>query len=135
MRQSLASSSRNRPDSQNLADSQYRTRPAALERRKHRRTMTRLGGCLRPSLSDQTLRYCDILDLSANGAQIRTAKALAADSWVTLGIEHLGNIHAQVVWQKDNLAGVQFAADPSYITRMMRGILPAPQTAVTPMQR
>ncbi len=123
MRQTLAGSSRNHADFQN------RSGPAALERRRHPRTMTRLGGCLRPSLSDQMLRYCDILDVSANGAQIRTTKPLAADSWITLGIEHLGKIHAQVVWQKDNLAGVQFAADPSYITRMMRGILPVPQNA------
>jgi 3-deoxy-D-arabino-heptulosonate 7-phosphate (DAHP) synthase class II len=129
MRQSLAGSSRNRTDFQNQAEVQNQTGHAVLERRKHRRIMTRLGGCLRPSLSDQMLRYCDILDVSANGAQIRTTKPLAADSWVTLGIEQLGKIHAQVVWQKDNLAGVQFAADPSYITRMMRGILPVPQTA------
>ena len=123
MRQSLAESSRN------LTNLQDQAGPAALERRKHLRYMTRLGGCLRPSLSDQVLRYCDILDVSANGVQIRTTKPLAADSWITLGIEHLGKIHAQVVWQKDNLAGVQFAADPGYITRMMRGILPVPQTA------
>ncbi len=123
MRQSLVEPSRNRADFQNSPA------PAALERRKHLRTMTRLGGCLRPSLSDQVLRYCDILDVSANGAQIRTTKPLTTDSWVTLGIEHLGKIHAQVVWQKDNLAGVQFAADPSYIKRMMRGILPMPLTA------
>ena len=123
MRQSLARSSRKRSNVQN------QTGHAALERRKHRRTMTRLGGCLRPSLSNQVLRYCDILDVSANGAQILTTKALTADSWVTLGIEHLGKIHAQVVWQKGNLAGVQFAADPSYVARMMRGILPVPQTA------
>lgn len=123
MRQSLAESSRN------LTNLQDQAGPAALERRKHLRYMTRLGGCLRPSLSDQVLRYCDILDVSANGVQIRTTKPLAADSWITLGIEHLGKIHAQVVWRKDNLAGVQFAADPSYITRMMRGILPVPQTA------
>ncbi len=129
MRHSLAESNRNRTDSQNQAHPQNQTGYAALERRKHRRTMTRLGGCLRPSLSDQMLRYCDILDLSANGAQIRTTKALAADSWITLGIERLGKVHAQVVWQKDNLAGVQFAADPSYITRMMRGILPVSPTA------
>ena len=129
MRQSLAESSRNRTGVKNQADVQNLTGHAVLERRKHRRTMTRLGGCLRPSLSDQMLRYCDILDVSANGAQIRTTKALAADSWVTLGIEQLGKIHAQVVWQKGNLAGVQFAAEPSYIARMMRSILPAPQTA------
>lgn len=129
MRQSLARSSRNGTDSQNQADPQSQTGHAVLERRQHRRTMTRLGGCLRPSLSNQMLRYCDILDISANGAQIRTTKPLAADSWVTLGIEQLGKIHAQVVWQKDNLAGVQFAADPSYIARLMRGILPAPRSA------
>lgn len=123
MRQSLAGSSRN------LTHFQDQAGAVALERRKHLRTVTRLGGCLRPSLSDQVLRYCDILDVSANGAQIRTTKPLAADSWVTLGIEHLGKIHAQVVWRKGNLAGVQFAADPSHITRMMRGILPVRQTA------
>ncbi len=130
MRQSIAISSRKRSDFHNQADVQNLTGHAVLERRKHRRTMTRLGGCLRSSLSDRVLRSCDILDVSANGAQIRTTKPLTADSWITLGIEHRGKIHAQVVWQKDNLAGVQFAADPSYITRMMRGILPAPQTAV-----
>ncbi len=124
MHQSLAEADRNHTAAQDL------TGLAAFERRKHRRIITRLGGCLRPSLSDQALRYCDILDVSANGAQIRTTKPLAADSWVTLGIENLGKIHAQVVWRKDNLAGVQFAADPGYITRMMRGILPVPRTAV-----
>jgi hypothetical protein len=120
MRQSHAEPSRIRADFLN------QTGPAALERRRHLRTTTRLGGCLRPKLSDQVLCYCDILDVSANGAQIRTTKPLTMDSWVTLGIEHLGKVHAQVMWQKDNLAGVQFAADPRYVTRMMRGILPLP---------
>ncbi len=93
-----------------------------LERRKHERHPARLGGCLR--LSDQALRYCDILDVSANGAQIRTAKPLGQATWVTLDIEHLGKIHAQVVWRKDKLVGLQFAADPRYMTRMLRGVLP-----------
>ncbi len=105
------------------------TRPATLDRRKYKRHPARLGGCLRPSLSDQALRYCDILDVSGNGAQIRTAKPLAQATWVTLGIEHLGKIHAQVVWQKDNLAGVQFAADPRYVSRMLRSVLPALRAA------
>ncbi|MHA1151832.1 MAG: PilZ domain-containing protein [Alphaproteobacteria bacterium] len=103
------------------------TRPAALERRKHQRHMIRLGGCLRPSNSDQVLRYFDILDVSASGARIWTTKPLAEASWVTLGVEHLGKIHAQVVWQKDNLAGVQFAADPRYVSHMLRGVLPVLQ--------
>ncbi len=128
MRQSLAGSSRS-SDFQNQADPPNLTGHAALERRKHRRIETCLGGCLRPSISDQMLRYCDILDVSANGARIRTTKPLAADSWVTLGIEQLGKIHAQVVWQKDNLAGVQFAADPRYVSRMLRGVLPALRAA------
>ncbi len=106
-----------------------RAGPAALDRRKHPRHMTRLGGCLRPSLSDQGLRYCHILDVSANGAQIRTAKPLAQATWVTLGIENLGKIYAQVVWQKDNLAGVQFAADPRYVSRMLRSVLPVLRAA------
>ncbi len=129
MRQSLAGSVRKRTDFQNQTYFQNQTGSAALERRKHRRTVTCLGGYLRSSLSDQALRFCDILDVSANGAQIRTTKPIAADSWITLGIENLGKIHAQVVWQKDNLAGVQFAADPSTVTRMMRGILPVQQIA------
>ena len=102
---------------------------AALERRRHRRYMTRIGGCLRSGLSDRALRYCDILDVSANGAQIRTTKPLVADSWVTLGIERLGKVHAQVVWRKGNLAGIQFAADPRHVIRMMHGILPVSQPA------
>ena len=105
------------------------TTPAALDRRKHPRHMARLGGYLRPSLSKEGIRYCQILDVSANGAQIRTAKPLAQETWVTLGIEHLGKIHAQVVWQKDNLAGVQFAADPRYVSRMLRSVLPALRAA------
>ncbi len=106
-----------------------RTAPVMLERRKYQRHVTRLGGCLRPSQSDRVLRCCDILDVSASGAQIRTARPLAAESWVTLGIDRLGKVHAQVVWQKDNLAGVQFTADPSYIKRLLRRVLPALQAA------
>lgn len=98
-----------------------------LERRKHERHPAHLGGCLR--LSDQALRYCDILDVSANGAQIRTAKPLGQTTWVTLGIDRVGKIHAQVVWRKDNLVGLQFAADPRYMTRMLRGVLPALRAA------
>ena len=98
-----------------------------LERRKHERHPARLGGCLR--LSDQALRYCDILDVSANGARIRTAKPLAQATWVTLGIDRVGKIHAQVVWRKDNLAGIQFAAEPRYVSRMLRGVLPALRAA------
>ncbi len=129
MRQPLAGSSRKRADFQKQTYFRNQTGSAEPERRQHRRAMTCLGGYLRPSLSNQALRFCDILDISANGAQIRTTKPIAADSWITLGIENLGKVHAQVVWQKDNLAGVQFAADPSTVTRMMRGILPAQQTA------
>ncbi len=99
-----------------------RARNATLDRRKHRRHPTRLGGSLR--LTDKTLRYCDILDVSANGAQIRTARPLAQATWVTLCIERIGKIHAQVVWRKDNLAGIQFAAEPRYVSRMLRGVLP-----------
>lgn len=99
-----------------------RVRNATLDRRKHRRHPACLGGSLR--LADKTLRYCDILDVSANGAQIRTARPLAQDTWVTLGIERIGKIHAQVVWRKDNLAGIQFAAEPRYVSRMLRGVLP-----------
>ena len=102
-------------------------RPAALDRRKHERHPTRLGGCLR--LADQGLRYCDIVDVSANGAQIRTAKPLAQATWVTLAIDRLGRIHAQVVWQKDNLVDLQFAADPRHMTRMLCGVLPALRAA------
>ena len=106
-----------------------RTQPATLDRRKFRRHPAHLGGYLRPGLSDQALRYCDILDVSGNGAQIRTDKPLAQATWVTLSIEHLGKIHAQVVWQKDNLAGIQFAADPRYVSRMLRDVLPALRAA------
>jgi hypothetical protein len=123
MRESLARSSRK------FTDFQDQTQPRALERRSHRRYVTRIGGYLRPSPSDQALRYCDIIDVSANGARIRTTRPLTANSWVTLGIERLGRIHAQVVWQKDNLAGVQFAADPGYVARRMRGIVPVQQAA------
>jgi len=123
MRQPIARFARNRDGFPNQLGS------AVLERRQHKRQPTRLGGSLRLGASDPAMRYCDVLDVSANGAQIRTNKPLAADAWVTLGIEHFGKIHAQVVWRKDNLAGVQFAADPRYVSRMMRGILPLRQIA------
>lgn len=123
MQQTFAPATRNRHGFPNQPAS------AVLERRQHKRQPTRLGGSLRLGASDPAMRYCDVLDVSANGAQIRTTKPLAADAWVTLGIEHLGKIHAQVVWRKDNMAGVQFAADPRYVSRMIRGILPTRQIA------
>ncbi len=110
-------------------DLSSQARPAALERRKHRRHPTRLGGNLRIGLADQSLRDCDVLDVSANGALIRTSTPLTTDSWVTLGIAHFGKVHAQVVWCKDNLAGIQFAADPRYVARMIRRLLPARKAA------
>ena len=123
MHQHFAISARNRVDFRNHAGS------SVLERRKHKRHMIHLGGRLRTGPSDQVARQCDILDVSANGARIRTDMPLAADSWVTLSLERLGKIHAQVVWRKGNLAGVQFAADPHYVARMLLGILPFQQTA------
>ena len=58
------------------------------------------------------------------GKRSKLPTFLTQTTWVTLGIEHLGKIHAQVVWQKDNLVGLQFAADPRYVSRMLRGVLP-----------
>ena len=64
-----------------------------------------------------------MLDVSANGARIRTTKALASESWVTLGIEQFGRFRARVVWRHGKEAGIQFAANPASVMDMMQGII------------
>ena len=75
---------------------------------------------------DQVLD-CQVLDLSAGGARIRTAKPWTASSAVVLVCDHLGPLRAEVRWQRANYAGIRFLEDASFIEKRLRRKVTPPE--------
>jgi hypothetical protein len=71
---------------------------------------------------------CIALDLSLGGAKLRLSAPLAAEQIVTLVIERIGSLRAQVMWCAREGAihscGIRFTDPPELIARMLRRALP-----------
>jgi hypothetical protein len=71
---------------------------------------------------------CIALDLSLGGAKLRLSSPLAKAQTVTLVIERIGSLRAEVKWCAQDggihSAGVHFTDPPDLIARMLRRALP-----------
>jgi hypothetical protein len=91
------------------------------ERRRYKRTRVLFSGRL---FSGKKAIEGLVLDLSANGARIQFAEAIAADSTMTLRLAGSVDIDAEVAWQKGNSLGLRFRDVPARISSIFAGLLP-----------
>jgi hypothetical protein len=61
---------------------------------------------------------CTVLDISSWGAQVVLDAVPPAQERVTINLDCIGTIPAQVVWRRENVIGVQFLEQQSWIRRL-----------------
>ena len=80
-------------------------RKCLTDRRRHRRKPVLWAA----EIDTATQRYdCVVLDVSAQGAKIRSSAPLMTQQVVAIIIERFGRLRGEVVWVGNNLAGIRF---------------------------
>ncbi len=67
---------------------------------------------------------CVVFDLSANGAKIRSDRALIGARIKQLTLYGLVDYEVQLAWNYGDFAGLQFMASPEIVAETLAGILP-----------
>ena len=75
-------------------------------------------------------RYdCVVVDLSLGGARIYLAQPIGQGDLVTLTLDRMGALRAEVVWQEGHSIGLRFVDEPAKITQIIGARLPLVPTA------
>ena len=76
---------------------------------------------------------CVVVDLSLGGARIYLAQPLEKGELVTLGLDRMGALRAEVVWQEGHSIGLRFVDEPERIAELIGARLPltAPPSAAS----
>jgi hypothetical protein len=74
---------------------------------------------------------CVVVDLSLGGARIHCAQPMTKGETVTLILDRLGALRAEVVWQEEQSVGLHFVEDAKTIAQMIGNRLPLVTTAPT----
>lgn len=91
------------------------------DRRKFKRARFLMSGIL---ISGDHAIQCVILDLSVNGARIKTPQPTEPSSAVKLNLAGSVELNSEVMWRKGNELGIRFTDEPEEIGRIMAGLLP-----------
>jgi len=67
---------------------------------------------------------CMVINLSLGGAKLMLMGTVCLDPTVTLAIDEIGTFHADVVWQRQEFAGLRFTDPQAYLERTLGSILP-----------
>jgi len=67
---------------------------------------------------------CMVINLSLGGAKVMLMGTICLDPNVTLVIDEIGTFHADVVWQRQEFAGLRFTDQAAYLERTLGAILP-----------
>ena len=67
---------------------------------------------------------CVVVDLSLGGARIYLAQPFSKGDIVTLKLDRMGALRAEVVWQEGHSIGLQFVDDPQKIVETIGARLP-----------
>lgn len=77
-------------------------------------------------------RYdCVVVDLSLGGARVHLAQLMNKGEVVTLKLDRLGPLRAEVVWQEEQSLGLRFVDDAKTIADMIGNRLPLETTTPT----
>ena len=67
---------------------------------------------------------CVVVDLSLGGARLHFVEPITIGAMVTLTLERLGALRAEVVWQEERSIGLRFVDEPQKIAEMIGDRLP-----------
>ncbi|NBC31272.1 MAG: hypothetical protein GVY13_01210 [Alphaproteobacteria bacterium] len=104
--------------------------PVEAEQRRYRRYAVLLAGKFHRG---KTSVDCVILDLSPLGAKLRLSEPLADDAIGTLESDRFGMIPGEVVWSKDESAGIRFLDQPAWIAGLLSMVLPLTKFETDPV--
>ena len=85
-------------------------------RRAHERTSVLIGAEV--SAGGDTY-VCDVIDISAGGAKIKTGQELETRCEVELKFDPYGVFSATVMWNKDDFHGLKFTGDPNELAERL----------------
>jgi len=71
---------------------------------------------------------CVVVDLSLGGARIYLARPLGKGDLVTLTLDRMGALRAEVVWQEGHSIGLHFVDEPRKIAETIGARLPLSTT-------
>ena len=67
---------------------------------------------------------CVVVDLSLGGARLHYSEPVSKGEQVTLVLERIGSLEAEVVWQEERSIGLRFTDEPQRISELIGGRLP-----------
>lgn len=103
-----------------------RAMPAALRRTVRKRVLWAA------KLARGAQRYdCVVVDLSLGGARIHLTQPMTKGETVTLKLDRLGLLRAEVVWQEEQSIGLRFVDDAKSIADIIGNRLPLETRAPT----
>jgi hypothetical protein len=104
---------------------------AGSERRAFHRALLETSGCLSDGIRKLD---CIVLDLSLGGAMVKidtsglgetgTSEDIGEELIVTLEIEALVLLSAEVVWRRGSVLGLKFLQDPDEVANGLEHLLP-----------
>ena len=71
---------------------------------------------------------CVVADLSLGGARVHLAEPIANGERVSLALDRLGTLRAEVVWQEGHSIGLRFVDEPQKIAETIGARLPLTTT-------
>ena len=102
-----------------------RTAPISEEEAAALRRTVRKRVLWAAKLAHGAKRYdCVVVDLSLGGARIYLAQPLGKGERVTLTLDRLGALRAEIVWQEGHSIGLCFVDEPQKIAKMIGACLP-----------
>ena len=104
-----------------LDDNQLAAGVSPADRRIHKRKPVLWSARLE---CDKGVTPCIILDLSAGGAKLRGTTPAGNREPVSLVIERLGKLRAEVMWARMGLLGIRFLDTPERVADMVGEKLP-----------
>ena len=72
---------------------------------------------------------CVVVDLSLGGARIHCSQPVSKGEMVTLVLDRLGALRAEIVWQEEQSIGLHFVDDAKTIADLIGNRLPLVTTA------
>lgn len=107
-----------------------RTAPISEEQAAALRRTVRKRVLWAAKLSHGPARFdCVVVDLSLGGARIFLAQPLGKGDIVTLDLDQMGALRAEVVWQEGHSIGLRFVDEPQKIVDTIGARLPLNPTA------
>ena len=102
-----------------------RTAPISEEEAAALRRTIRKRVLWAAKLAHGAKRYdCVVVDLSLGGARIYLAQPLGQGDLVTLALDRMGTLRAEVVWQEGHSIGLRFTDEPTRIAETIGARLP-----------